>query len=301
MLCFTKHHLNQSKLKQIYIENYTLGTSYSRLSQVKGGVCIFIHNTLKFSKIGLDRFCQNQNIGICTLKIKINLINICITAVYRAPTGNFNQFINSLDTVLRKLYTPASQFIICGDININYLTDNEKKNQLNALLLLYNLSSIVDFPTRIQNKSATIINNIFIDINRMDNYTVKPLFNDLSDHDAQLLTFNNIKVQLYKLNFQYIRSISKNTTADILIKLSYETWDTTFTSNDINIMFNSFLNTYLRTFYSSFPLKKIQKKSNNWITAGIKTSCNRKRELYLLSRNSYNPDLKKYYKLYCKS
>jgi hypothetical protein len=179
-------------------------------------------------------------------------------------------------------------------------TDNEKKNQLNALLLLYNLSSIVDFPTRLQNKSATIIDNIFIDINRMDNYTVKPLFNDLSDHDAQLLTFNNIKVQLYKQNFQYIRSISKNTIADFLIKLSYETWDTTFTGNDINIMFNSFLNTYLRIFYCSFPLKKIQQISNNWITARIKTSCNHKRELHLMSRNSYNPDLKKYYKLYCK-
>jgi exonuclease III len=134
----------------------------------------------------LDRFCQDQNIEICALKIKINLINICIIAVYRAPTGNFKQFINSLDTVLKKLYTSTSQFIICGDLNINYLIDNEKKNQLNSLLFLYNLSSIVDFPTRIQNKSATNIDNIFIDINRMDNYTVKPLFNDLSNHDAQL-------------------------------------------------------------------------------------------------------------------
>jgi hypothetical protein len=115
-------------------------------------------------------------------------------------------------------------------------------------LLLYNLSTIVDFPTRIQNKSVTIIDNIFIDSNRMDNYTVKLLFNDLSDHDAQLLTFNNMKVQLYKQNFQYIRSISKNTITDFLIKLSYETWEATFTSSDINTVFNSFLNTYLRIF-----------------------------------------------------
>jgi hypothetical protein len=34
VLCFTEHHLNQSKLKQIYIENYRLGTSYSRLSTI---------------------------------------------------------------------------------------------------------------------------------------------------------------------------------------------------------------------------------------------------------------------------
>jgi exonuclease III len=46
VLCFTEHHLNQSKLKQICIENYKLGACYCRLSQEKGGVCIFIHDTL---------------------------------------------------------------------------------------------------------------------------------------------------------------------------------------------------------------------------------------------------------------
>jgi hypothetical protein len=81
---------------------------------------------------------------------------------------------------------PSSQFIVCGDININYHIDSEKKNQLDTLLLSYNLSSIVDFPTTVQNNSATTINNIFIDINRMDNCTVNPLLYDLSDYDAQL-------------------------------------------------------------------------------------------------------------------
>ena len=37
-----------------------------------------------------------------------------------------------------------------------------------------------------------------------------------------------------------------------------------------------------------------------WMTKGIKTSIYKKRELYLNSRNSSDPKLKKYYKLYCK-
>ena len=40
-----------------------------------------------------------------------------------------------------------------------------------------------------------------------------------------------------------------------MIKLSYETWVSIFDNNDANIMFNSFLSIYLRTFCSSFPLK----------------------------------------------
>lgn len=67
-------------------------------------------------------------------------------------------------------------------------------------------------------------------------------------------------------------------------------------------MFNSFLNTYLRIFYSSFPLirTKCRNHKYNWLTLGIKTSCKRKRELFLLLRNSNNPALKQYYKAYCK-
>jgi hypothetical protein len=36
-----------------------------------------------------------------------------------------------------------------------------------------------------------------------------------------------------------------------------------------------------------------------WITTGIKTSCQHKRELYLISRDSNNPKLKAHYRSYC--
>ena len=86
-------------------------------------------------------------------------------------------------------------------------------------------------------------------------------------------------------------------------KLSCESWNTIFNSEDVNDMFNSFLNIYLRIFYSSFPLKKVisrNKNDNNWITTGIKTSCRHKRELYVACRNSNNQESKRCYQIYCK-
>ena len=69
-------------------------------------------------------------------------------------------------------------------------------------------------------------------------------------------------------------------------------------------MFDSFLNIYLRIFYSSFPLKKVTNSNNNndknWITLGIKTSRSHKRELYLTCTNSNNGKFKKTYQIYCK-
>jgi len=88
---------------------------------------------------------------------------MCINTFY-SPSGNFSHFLLKLDTTLQLLYTPILQIIICRDININYLMESEKKNQLDNLLLSYNLTSIINFPMTVQNTYATAIDNIFIDI-----------------------------------------------------------------------------------------------------------------------------------------
>jgi len=76
-----------------------------------------------------------------------------------------------------------------------------------------------------------------------------------------------------------------------------------FEDKDVNILFNSFLNTYLRLFYTSFPLKspKSRISSREWITPSIKMQCHFKRGLYLLSKNSNDSNLKNCYKALCKS
>jgi exonuclease III len=113
------------------------------------------------------------------MKLKSTFFNACIMAVYRAPTGNFNLFRNRLDDIIKALYKVDLKLIICGDINIYYLTDNDKKRQFDAVLLTYNLSAIVHFHTRSQGFSSTAIDNIFTDTYKVINYTASPLHNGL--------------------------------------------------------------------------------------------------------------------------
>jgi hypothetical protein len=127
----------------------------------------------------------------------------------------------------------------------------------------------------------------------------------LSDHDAQLLIFKNISLQVHIHKNSSISSIGIFDDQSLLCfktQLSYERWDDVFSSNDVDTVFNSFLNAYLRIFHSSFPLKKSSSKTkiNSWITPGIKISCHRKRELYSWYRNTNDIHFKNYYKLYCK-
>jgi hypothetical protein len=60
-----------------------------------------------------------------------------------------------------------------------------------------------------------------------------------------------------------MRKTNKVTTQDFKYKLSFETWDSVFGFNDINIMYNSFLNSFLRIFYSTFPLKELRIRTSN--------------------------------------
>jgi len=55
------------------------------------------------------------------------------------------------------------EFIICGDINVNYLHCHYRRQQSDKLLATYNLKSTVNFPMRIINGSNTAIDKMFID------------------------------------------------------------------------------------------------------------------------------------------
>jgi len=118
------------------------------------------------------------------------------------------------------------------------------------------LTSIINFPMRVENTSATAVDNIFIDVSQLESYTATPIINDMSDHDAQLLIISTdySHVPIHKL--KTVRKINKYTISDFIDELNCESWDSIFNSEDVNPMFNSFLNIYLRIFYSSFPLKK---------------------------------------------
>ncbi|PNF31336.1 hypothetical protein B7P43_G10907, partial [Cryptotermes secundus] len=235
------------------------------------------------------------------IKLRLASVTYCIISIYRSPVGKLPYFISTLDLVLNKLYSISTNIILCGDVNINYLCESNNRTQLDSLLASYNLFNIVNFPTRIDNKSSTAIDGIFIDKYKFFNYVIMPGVNGLSDHDAQVLVLNNSKVHNSKFCRYNKRQINKTSIENFKLNLSFETWEEIFSNEDVDKIFNAFLNIYLRNFNNCFPIKKLFSKYNNkaWLTAGIRISCQHKRNLYILSRNSNNPILYAYYKKYC--
>ena len=60
-----------------------------------------------------------------------------------------------------------------------------------------------------------------------------PVMNGLPDQDAQLITLKKISLKPSTKHFKVIRTFDENLLNDFLNKLSYEMWDTTFSSQDI--------------------------------------------------------------------
>ena len=95
--------------------------------------------------------------------------------------------------------------------------------------------------------------------------------------------------------------VDNNTVRHFVHLLSYENWKNVFLEENVNIIFNNFINTCLRLLHASFPFVRLRNLQNSkpWLTKGIKVSCLNKRRLYLNYRNSNNPNLKKHCKKYC--
>lgn len=151
---------------------------------------VFLKSDLNFKNIDLSHFCKDRDLEICAVELENETYNFIIICLYRAPSGDYENFIHLLEKALEYLQKWKRECIICGDINVDYLTESNRKDQLNSLLASFNLIYTVNFPTRIQGDSATAIDNIFIGKEKIGISQTTPILNGLSDHDAQLLSIN---------------------------------------------------------------------------------------------------------------
>ena len=271
MLCITEHHLNSNEINTMDYGQYTLRAQYCRRLFNQGGAAIFIHNNIDSEVTELSSFCREKDLEICATKIQLISASLLILCVYRSPSGDFSYFLTQLENLLTKLYKPSVPIISCGDFNVNFLDQTSRTIELALLLQFFSLESIIKFPTRITPDSQSLIDNSFLD-KKIFQSQANPVINGLSDHDGQLMLLRDINCPSVKSTPIQRRVMDDSSTLKFLDLPSYENWEKIFNGDDINSMFNIFLDTYLKVFQSCFPFTQ---KSNffrckPWITQGIK-------------------------------
>ena len=83
ILCITEHHLYHEELPLLLVENYVLGSCYCRKLKHKGGVCVFVHNSLKFTSSDINNYCIDQDFEACAKQLNSKHDKLCILAIYR--------------------------------------------------------------------------------------------------------------------------------------------------------------------------------------------------------------------------
>jgi exonuclease III len=147
ILCLSEHHLSTEVIQGVTVDNYYLSAYYCRQRTKWGGACIFIHKSYRSINVDLSSCCKEQDIEICAIKLAHSSLNFCVLSLYRSLSGNFDTFIDKLEEILNLLFVNPINLIICGDFNVNFMTDNTKKDQISSLLKMYNLDYTVNFPT----------------------------------------------------------------------------------------------------------------------------------------------------------
>jgi hypothetical protein len=83
-------------------------------------------------------------------------LKLIIFCIYRAPIENLEHFFSLLEKILNYFLQPKVTFPICCDLNINLLTKSNDASKLLTLMNTFNLTQVVDLPTRITNNNESL-------------------------------------------------------------------------------------------------------------------------------------------------
>ena len=184
---------------------------------------------------------------------------IILGTVYRPPSGNIQEAIDSLDTCLILLgedYATAEIYII-GDFNVDYKkTTTLEYKILKEFERNHQLKQYIKKPTRITNKVKSTIDLIFSNMNFIEESGV--LLDEISDH---LPIFIRRKKGRERKSFTHIRGRSMKNYDKTLFQsvlVADKQWKLFWDAKpDVNILWDILLNIILNAVELMCPMKRI--------------------------------------------
>jgi hypothetical protein len=71
------------------------------------------------------------------VQVNTKYSHLIIVCTYRSTSGNLDKFVALLDCTLKHLYRPRTEFLICGDIHVNYLMELSHETTVFIIDYLY--------------------------------------------------------------------------------------------------------------------------------------------------------------------
>jgi len=270
------------------------------MSSNVGGVGIYVKNTLNHGlldnlNIASAPDCMIENVW---LDISKNSKRYIIGGIYRHPGQNVEIFTDLFERQLDKLNKMKLPCLIAGDINIDlmkygthHVTNNHVEN-----LLLHNFYPTVIMPTRIAEKSATLIDHVYFSPGSRpckSDIQSGNLWCDITDHLPNYFVLMNTNSTQKKTEQRpFVRLYSANNIQKFKDQISNIDWDQIYLDTDTNTAYAKFEQEISKCFNHCFPIVRLSRKharDKKWMTAGLAVSSKTKNKLYRKWLKSQSP------------
>ena len=294
----------QDEVPSYPLVNYGLELDY-RSHKRGGGVSLYLHESLQY-KSRKDLIIGGE-INSVFVEIEKNSLNtdsnIIIGVVYRPPNSSIPSFTTAFHALLDKLVSEKKYIYIMGDYNVNTLRNiptNRNTDEFNDMMAEHHLYPMVNKPTRVTDKTASIVDNIYSD--SMIAAKTGILSCDISDHFPIFCIFDNLsfktekptitKRKLNKTNIKKLNEALKAINWQFLDDFDTQTAFTMF-QGVIDQLFDEICPKQTFTMTLTDALKKSIKDKNR---LHVETKCNpndqQLKRQYKNKRNQVTSDLR---------
>lgn len=226
-----------------------------------GGVAIFIRNTIQFK-----RLYQYENQNLEAIWLQINSIDgkVLFCCCYRPP--DYANFWTEFDTVIDIVKGDVIRNIfILGDLNADFRTVNGRK--LQNMTLQQNFEYLVTEPTRITDRTATVLDQI---LTNAPNFVRKvEVMAPVSTNDHCTVGIHlDFKINNDKAYFRTVWFYKNAKFGEFRDGLLNADFESTFVENDIDASCERWTETFLNVARTHIPNKVItvRPKDSPWYT-----------------------------------
>ena len=278
---FTVLGLSANSCDLYNLNNYQHVSQY-RENRRGGGVSLLIKDNVPFSV--MNELSVNNDLLECMFvqfgKSDLSSKPVIVGILYRPPGSDLEEFCSEFNLILTKLKNERSNVYIMGDFNINLLNVERHAGTSEFLDLMYSFSfyPLISKPTRVQDTSATLIDNIFCNFENMNNFMNGILFTDLSDH-FPIFCLTETQQHIEDAGYFYSRNYCERNIERFLQRVDSFDWNEIFSFDDCQESFTFFHENLLKLHDDSFPAKRTVKGYANrkpWLTSGLKKSIKKK-------------------------
>ena len=237
-----------------------------------GGVCIFLRSSINY-QIRSD-LVPNDLEGVCLEIIKPNSRPFIVASVYRPPDCS-SEFFTSFESMIKAADNENKELHILGDLNcdmLKHMPDKPTKT-LKSIFEMYQLSQIIEEPTRITNTSSTLIDHHVT--NSIEKIALSGVIHmGISDHSLiyAIRKINPVTKTRSNATTIEFRNMKRFNQQQFIVDLLGQPWELIVLEKDTDSMWSCWKEMFLEILNKHTPVQNKRSRSFNipWLTREIK-------------------------------